>query len=264
MIDPNWTVSDLDPVTWRNLGHFIEPGQYMRPPRSASGEPELYILHYNGHVLKIHDTRAGQPPEVQLTQIDDPHETARSLFATENWSRVHVVDKQHLANVARLAQQIDNRQLTLDAYYHFVATQLWREPNGYVCQPPRPATWNGWTYADAQAFVRGLPDPASVALGVLENDSIYIGLILEIRGGLIRTVTTFEAITLPKPLPLAEASLGFLTQTINARFAPLAAALLCDRATFEGWVRADDKNAFLRVAAGRRRAFWRLELSPGP
>jgi hypothetical protein len=209
-------------------------------------------------VLKVHDTHAGQRHEVSLTRIDDPHETARLLLATENWSRVHIVDKQHLARGARAAQQIENRQLTLDAYYHFVFTQLWHEPNGYVCQPPRPATWNGWTYAEAQAFVQRLPDPATVALGVLDHDALYIGLILEVRGGLIRTVTTFEALTLLHPLPLAEISLDTLTQTINAKFAPLAAVLLCDRATFEGWLTASDKSAFLHTAAGQRQAFWRF------
>jgi hypothetical protein len=168
------------------------------------------------------------------------------------------VNKQHLANVTRAAQQIENRQLTLDAYYHLVFTQLWSEPDGYVCQPPRPSTWNGWTYANVQAFVRRLPDPASVALGVWENDSIYIGLILETRGGLIRTVTTFEALDLPQPLPLADASLDTVTQAVNARFAPLAAALLCDRSAFEGWLTAVDKSVFLRTAAKQRKAFWRL------
>lgn len=261
MIDPNWNVVDLDPVTWRNLGPFIGVAQYVRVPTSSgptSAEPELYVLHDQGRVLKVHDTQAGQRLDVTLTHIDDPHEAARALFATENWSRIHVVDKHHLAKVARVTQQIENRQLTLDAYYHFVATQVWQEPNGYVCQPPRPATWNGWTYADAQAFVQHLPTAASVALGVLENNAIYIGLILEIRGGLIRTLTTFEALALPHPLPLAETALDLLAQTINAKFAPLAAALVCDRATFEGWVNATDKGAFLRAAAEHRQAFWRL------
>ena len=224
MIDPNWNVSDLDPVTWRNLGPFIGVAQYMQALPVAPEAPELFVLHDQGRVLKIHATHTDQKPEVNLTQIDDPQETARTLFATEQWGRVHVVDKQHLANVARAAQQIENRALTLDAYYHRVFTQMWQAPAGYVCQPPRPATWNGWTYADAQAFVHGLPDPATVALGVLENGAIYIGLILEIQGKLIRTVTTFEALTLPQPLPLTEAGLGLLTQAINAKFAPVAAA----------------------------------------
>jgi hypothetical protein len=255
VIDPQWSVLDLDPVTWRNLGPFIGVAQYIRVPPSA--EPELYVLHDQGRVLKVHDTHAGPRRDLGLTHIDDPHEAARTLFATENWGRVHVVDKQHLANVARAAQQIENRQLTLDAYYHFVFTWLWREPDGYVCQPRRPSTWNGWTYADAQVFIRRLPDPATAALGVFENDAIYIGLILETRGGLIRTVTTFEALDLPRSLPLTDASLDTLTQAINARFAPLAAALLCDRPAFEGWLAAADKSAFLRTAAEQRRAFWR-------
>lgn len=258
MIDPNWNVIDIDPTTWRNLGPFIGAAQYVRVPPSDSDEPELYVLHDNGRVLKIHDTHAGQRRDLSLTHIDDPHETARALYAAENWSRVHVINKQHLASVARAAQQIENRPLTLDAYYHLVAAEVWREPNGYVCQPPRPPTWNGWTYAEAQAFIHSLPDPATVALGVLENDSIYIGLVLEIRGGLIRTVTTFEAFTLPQPLSLAGTSLDMLAHAINAKFAPLAAALLCDRAAFEGWVTAADKSAFLRAAARQHKAFWRL------
>jgi hypothetical protein len=236
----------------------------VRLPPTEAGAPELYVLHDNGRVLKVHDTHARQQRDLGLAHIDDPHATARALFATENWSRVHVINKQHLANVARAAQQIEHRRLTLDAYYHFVAAWLWREPDGYVCQPPRPPTWNGWTYADAQAFARRLPNPATAALGVLDDGAIHIGLVLEIRDGLIRTLTTFEALTLPRPLPLAKTTLDTLAAAISARFAPLAAALVCDRGVFEGWLKASDKSAFLHAAAGQRKAFWRLNLSPGP
>jgi len=254
MIDPHWNVIDLDPTTWRNLGPYLEVSQYIRTP--STGEAELYVLHDDGQVLKVYDTQAGSRPDLQLANVDDPQETARTLFATENWGRVHVINKKHLADVARQAQQIDNRKLTLDEYYHLIFSRLWNNHNGYVSQPPHPGNWNGWTYADVQAFVHSLPDPASVALGVLDQGNIYIGLILEIKGKLIRTVTTFEALNSLDPLNLNEASLAALERSINAKFAPLAAALLCDRATFEGWIAASDKSAFLQAAALARKAFW--------
>lgn len=254
MIDPHWNVVDLDPTTWRNLGPYLEVAQYIRTP--STGEAELYVLHDDGRVLKVYDTQAGKRSDVQLARVENPEETARTLFATENWGRVHVINKRHLADVARQAQQIENRPLTLDEYYRLVFDRLWNNHNGYVSQPPHPGNWNGWTYTDALAFVHSLPDPASVALGVLDKGELFIGLILEVKEKLIRTVTTFEALDLAEPLNLNEAALAALERSINEKFAPLAAALLCDRATFEGWIAAEDKSAYLKAAAQARKAFW--------
>lgn len=254
MIDPHWNVVDLDPTTWRNLGPFLEVAQYVRTP--STGEAELYVLHDDGNVLKVYDTQVGKRDDIQLTSVEDPEETARTLFATENWGRVHVINKRHLADVARQAQQIENRPLNLDEYYRMVFDRLWNNHNGYVSQPPHPGSWNGWTYSDVLAFVHSLPDPASVALGVLDNGAVFIGLILEVKGKLIRTVTTFEALNLIEPLNLNEASLTTLKHSIDDRFAPLAAALLCDRATFEGWIATEDKGDYLKAAAQARKAFW--------
>jgi hypothetical protein len=43
---------DLDPLTWRHIGHFFDPGQYIRMARP--GEHGLFILHDQGTVLILH------------------------------------------------------------------------------------------------------------------------------------------------------------------------------------------------------------------
>ena len=59
MIDPNWSVVDLDPHTWRVLGRFFDPGQYIMA--TQSGERGLFILHEEGKLLRIVDSQGRTP-----------------------------------------------------------------------------------------------------------------------------------------------------------------------------------------------------------
>lgn len=259
MIYPQWTVIDLDPLTWRNLGRFFDPGQYLRT--AQPDEHGLFVLHDDGRALRVVDTQAGVVPGLVPAHFDNPHTLAHDLFEEGRWDRVHVINKRHLAGVARLAQTEANRALTLDAYYHHLYELLWRRPGGYVSVPPHPGDWNGWTYSQFQQFVNRLPDPAALALGVLDHDQLSIGLILEVRGGLIRRVTTFEALALDAPPPVSAEGLEQLWAAVAARLAPPAAVALCDQATFEGWITAPHKTAFVLEAAQHQRLFYRLRLS---
>ena len=259
MIDPHWSVIDLDPRTWRNLGRFIDPGLYIRT--AQPGERGLFVLHDRGRAVRVVDTQSGVRRDLAIDSFDDPRILAHTLFESGEWDRVHVIDKQHLANVARQAQTIANRELTLDAYYHAVYELMWKNPLGYVSLPPHPGHWQGWTYTGIKEFVARLPDPTSLALGVLdERGEIAIGLILELRGGLIRRVTTFEALQFDAPLTLSAEGFERLWSSVAQRFAPVGGILLCDQPAFDGWIEAKDKMAYLREAAGRHAAFWRVEL----
>lgn len=262
MIDPHWSVVDLDPVTWRNLGRFIEPAQYLRA--AQPGEHGLFVLHDGGRTLRVVDTLAGVRHGLVAARIGDPAALARELHARGEWQRVHVIDRRHLAHVAREAQATPRRELTLDQYYRLVFQLVWDGSAGYVCVPPHPHRWNGWAYADAVAFIAALPDPATIALGVLEEDgALAIGLILDVRGGLIRTVTTFEAFSLPMPqIELSPAGFERLWSLLDLRAehgppAP-AAALLCAREVFEAWLSGADKANVLALARQQGQAFWRL------
>ena len=50
------------------------------------------------------------------------------------------------------------------------------------------------TYAEIRRFIADLPLPATLALGVSSDASLFIGPILVCQGGQIRRVTTFESL----------------------------------------------------------------------
>jgi len=261
MLDLNWSVADLDPRTWRNLGRFIDVSQYLRT--AQPDEHGLFVLHAAGRPLRVFDTRAGARPDLGLTQVDDPRLLAHSLFETGEWDRVHVFDKGHLAAVAQRAQTIANRALDLDAYYRQVFELMWRDPTGYVSVPPHPGDWHGWTYAGVQRFLERLPASASLALGVFDGDTLAIGLVLEARAGRIQRVTTFEALALPPAdLALSPAFLRQLWAGLEQHCAPPAAALLYTAAGFEAWITAADKAASLTHSLQAGSALLQLSYEP--
>src|SRR4051812_20397825 len=154
MIDPYWQVVDLDPVTWRQIGRFFDPGQYLRT--AQSGEHGLFVLHEQGNVLRIVDSKTGVRCDIILKTINDPQASARQLYATGEWQRVHIIDKRHLNQVAHSAQASPRRELTLDQYYHEVYQLLWGEPDGYVSIPPHPGHWHGWRYQEIKELLADL------------------------------------------------------------------------------------------------------------
>jgi hypothetical protein len=181
------------------------------------------------------------------------------LHARGEWQRVHVIDRPHLAAVARQAQATPHRELTLDQYYRLVYQLLWDGGDGYVCAPPHNGRWNGWSYDDLAGFAGRLPAAATLAIGVLDGEKLEIGLILELREGLIRRVTTFEALDLPPGEPaISDASLERLWEALGRRFAPPAGVLLCTQAVFDAWIAEEGKAGVLRAAAEADQARWRL------
>jgi len=258
VINPHWQLVDLDPVTWRNIGRFISPGRYIRA--GTSDEHALYALHDNGRVLNVIDTLTGRRTDLDLAPLTDPEEAAAHLFATGEWNRVHIVDRQHLAAVAHEAQADPRHDLTLDAYYRFVNHLIWSNSDSrYVVHPPRASSWHGWTYDLVKRWLADLPDPASVALSVVGEEGLIIGLIAQISGGLIDLVTTFEA--LPIPRADAEVSSAYgdrLWAAIEDRFAPPAALLLCTDAVFDAWIHQADKAATITQAIAANTAHLRV------
>jgi hypothetical protein len=259
MIDPHWQVIDLDPVTWRNLGMFLEPHQYVAAVQP--GEHGLFILHDHGQVLKVVDTLAGEPPADIPGTIEDPERLAQELYDRGEWQRVHVIDRQHLRWVAQQAQANPRRDLAIDAYYHLVYMLMWDKPGGYVSVPPQPGHWHGWTYSDIRQFLANLASPSTLALGVYSEHGLDIGLVLLYREGQIRHVTTFEGLdwTVPNPGPNQQ-TMTALSEALTAQFAPPSAMLLCTDAIFAGWLEALNKLAFLREAQAIGTAIWRIEL----
>lgn len=260
MIDPFWQLVDLDPRTWRNIGRFINPGQYVR-----TGDPDehaLYVLHDEGQFLRAVDTATGPRQDLGIERVSDPTGLAQGLLDRGEWERVHVIDRRHLAAVSNYAQATPRRELTLDAYYRMVYEMFWDRDEGYVACPPHPGHWKGWTYAGIKSWVDALPQPASVALGVLDREELSIGVIAEISDGLIRRLTTFESLPAEaRAVSLSAESLERLWAALAAGFFPPAAAMLCSADVFESWVEEPGKSATIRRAVGTGQAFLRLAAS---
>ena len=256
MIDPQWNVVDLDPVTWRNLGRFIDVGQYVCA--AQPGEHGLFIVHDNGRVLKVFDTDRGAPAGVKIDRVADARALAQELYARGQWDRVHIIDRQHLARVGRAAGAPANRSLHLDDYYQLVYDLIWDGGDGYVAAPPKPAHWNHWTMSQLEQFVSRLPKSASLALGVFEDAQLNIGLVLEFKQGNIVRVTTFEVPALQPIEP--QLSPDFLEQLWQqlGNIAPPAAVLLCTQAIFDEWITTPDKVSFILAAVQTGTALVRL------
>ena len=256
MIDPQWNVVDLDPVTWRNLGRFIDVGQYVCA--AQPGEHGLFIVHDTGRVLKVFDTDRGAPAGVKIDRVADARALAQELYARGQWDRVHIIDQQHLARVGRVAGASANRSLHLDGYYQLVYDLIWDGGVGYVAEPPKPDHWNHWTMSQLEQFVSRLPKSASIALGVFEGERLNIGLVLEFKQGNIVRVTTFEAPALqPIDPQLSPAFLDQLWAQLD-HIAPPAAALLCTQSMFDEWITTPEKIPFILSAVQNGSALLRL------
>jgi hypothetical protein len=256
MIDPNWDVTDLDPITWRNIGDYILPTRYVRA--GSPTEHALYILHDKGAVLNIVDNRLGRRTDIALDRITNPQATANLLHASGEWDRVHVVDKDHLRAVAHEAQSDPRPELTLDAYYRFVASQYWDGEGGYVTTPARPDSWNGWTWGGVKAWVDAIPGELSVGLGVVGTERLEIGVIAVVRDGLVRRLTTFEA--LPIPRDAAAVTAEYHQQIWDAmaeRIAEPYAVLICTPEVFEHWLTGPDKRQTIADAIATGDAHYR-------
>lgn len=261
MIDPHWDVFDLDPVTWRAIGEYIMPTRYVRA--GTPDEHALYVLHDEGRVLNVVDTRTGRRSDLPIDRVRNPQEVADALLARGEWDRVHVVDRQHLRAVATEVQSDPRHDLTLDAYYRFVSQQIWDGEGGYVTAPPRATSWNGWTWGSVQAWVAALPSPAAIGLGVIGNDGLEIGVLAVVADGLVRRLTTFEA--LPVPRGDAAVTNGYLERIwagVAERLAPPAALLLCTPDVFRVWLTGPDKAAGLDAAIQAGTAVMRVEGIP--
>jgi len=247
MINPNWNVSDLDPHTWRSIGHYLEIKQYFRA--AQPGEHGLFVLHDSGKLLRIVDTRQGLRTDLTVSAVKDPVQLAHQLYQTGEWQRVHVVNKRHLARVATLASETAHQNLHLDEYYHLIYRLVWEDQDGYVCIPPKPDNWNGWRLGNIKAFLSSIPVDSTLAIGVLDRGRIEIGLILQIHEGMIDRVTTFEALDLARePLEVDAKLLEIVWQQLRQKFASPAAVLLCTPAVFEAWMNGDNKRLVLQLA----------------
>jgi hypothetical protein len=247
VIDPHWLLEDLDPRTWRAIGRYFMPSQYIMA--AQPGERGLFILHDGGQQPRAVDSQLGPRTDLPLAGLSDPRRLAQDLLADGEWDRVHVIDRRHLEHVARESQSAPRRELTLDEYYHLVYELIWDGSTGYVCEPPHPGNWHGWTYARLREMARQLPSPCALALCVLEDAQVEIGLVLGVRDGRIVRVTTLEGLPPLAVRPsVSDSFVARVWSAVEAAVAPPAAVLVCTRAAFAEWIVAPDKGASLARA----------------
>jgi hypothetical protein len=244
MIVPNWVHEDLDPVTWRAIGRFFLPAQYIAA--AQPGEHGLFVLHDAGNHPRVADTVRGVRTDLGVHHVDNPRALAAELYARGEWDRVHVIDKHHLAHVSAEAQSTPRRELSVDAYYHLVYQLLWNGSDGYVCEPPPAGNWHGLTCSASAGFLRRAPTPSTVALCVPGS----IGLVLRLEHGRIVRATTFESLP---PLPEPSVTPEFL-ETLWQHLAAPYAVLVCTPAVWEAALAAPNLLEWLRTAE----ALWRL------
>jgi hypothetical protein len=129
----------------------------------------------------------------------------------------------------------------------------------YVVHPPRETSWHGWTYGAVQNWVLQLPDPATVALGVIGSAALRIGVIAQIEGGLITILTTFESLPIPRAeIDLSAESADRIWDAIAGKFSPPAELLLCSLDVFEAWLYGtESKRAIIDEAVRDGNAFRR-------
>jgi len=241
VIDPDWVLEDLDPATWRAIGRFFMPSQYIAA--AQPGERGLFVLHDDGMLLRVVDDAGRRPHNLLVPErIDDVRALAEDLLQRGDWDRVHVIDREHLVHVARAVEASPQRDLTLDAYYHLMHQLVWDGSDGYVTVPPRPDTWRGWRYADVLGFVQRLPSPCSLGLLVLRESEVEIGLALGFRDARIVRVTTLEGLPAIPPPKVDNATLDAFWNAL-ASLAPPAGAVVCTAAAFERIADAPDKSA---------------------
>jgi len=260
MIYEHWDVVDLDPVTWRNLGPYLDPQNFTT--RGDPSERTLSILHDGGQVLKAWDSEGGTRHDLHLGLITDPLSRAKELYdSDQGWDRVQIFDKRSVLSFAHKAQESVHPEWDLDEYIARVWELADADPEGLCYYPPRPRDWNDWRYSQVNRFVEEvIPDNSTLILGVIEEDTLWAGLILGIRDRKIKLVTTFDALLSLGlgPVTCLE-DIGEVVPLVARKFDPPAAALFCTRQVFAEWMRAEDKAGTLKQALAEGEAL----LTPG-
>lgn len=115
-------------------------------------------------------------------------------------------------------------------------------------------SWYGWHKKYIDAFLKGLPEPCSLLVGVWdtlasasgeEREVLVLGCICEVSKGEVRSIRTFEALSgLP---PVDQLEPGFehaleIMRAAKAQVAPVAWAIFTDKATWDEWLFAEGEN----------------------
>lgn len=112
-------------------------------------------------------------------------------------------------------------------------------------------SWHGWNKRQISHFLKNLPSPCSLVVGVwetipvedatTEREELAIGIVCEVVEGEVRSIRTFEALTSAglKPVKDLEAGIDDALEIMRAArklVAPVAWALFIERTTWNEWL----------------------------
>ncbi len=118
-------------------------------------------------------------------------------------------------------------------------------------------SWNGWSKQPIRDFLNSLPSPSSLVAGVWETipgnegspecENLVIGFICEIIDGEVRSVRTFDALTVGglKSSNQLEPGIDDAREIIRQTeklVAPVACALFTEKSTWDEWLFGGKKD----------------------
>lgn len=127
-------------------------------------------------------------------------------------------------------------------------------------QGPSDMVWHGWHKPQIDAFLRELPDPCTLLVAVWDTsenneatvddtapETVAVGIIFEIRAGVIHSLRTIETLVAHGLPPLASLEPGYqhafdMIRITRTQIAPVAWALFTDWTTWNEWLYAENEQ----------------------
>lgn len=145
------------------------------------------------------------------------------------------------------------------------ALRLERSDEGYI--------WHGWSRDQVCRFLKTLPSPCSLLVGVWdtifdeqgERDTLVLGIVCEVVQGTVASICTFEKLVAAGLKPLVELEIGLedaldIMHYARREVAPVAWALFIERTAWDEWLFSSaedggalDKGALLDTFARKGR-----------
>lgn len=229
MMRPDVRFERLNPVHVRRLvdtaNLAVRPG------------PTLWVLHDSGRVLRAwHETRGAVP-------LAGP--VSGTLEEAARWSVEYGAPEVRVADLAARDRFLAWAQdpawvFAHDGFGHFEALHdgMHREGSGILCYPRREGIDRYVPVKRAREFLSRLRPDSIFLLGVVEGRAWWASLAVQLEGGEVVRVSTFD--DLPEPLrkgPSGEEPGKFLAREAARHFRRPVEVLLLGREAFEDLAR---------------------------
>ncbi len=179
MLHENVLMADIDVDQWRNAQALLL--------RSAKATRRLVVIHDHGTVVKFRHT-SDETVTGQVTQVDDPHALAKSLYEAnkEVVDFVVIMERSAVDDYFAAMQDSWDIEEDLDVFVRRTHALLEEYADGIVTYPgPARDTlglqWRfGAPFEAIDAAVRRRVAPGStVVLGVHDNGALWTSLIID-------------------------------------------------------------------------------------